>query len=212
MLKHICGPGCVHGVTPEAEEDVKEEFKTARRSFLRDAMVAGGGAVSVGALGVSMAPRAFAQSATPGQGMASHYFIPANANTVLWGYFSKSAKPVVEVESGDYIVALGDSGYGYGKSAEELTVEDLGRIVGRSWESQAGGKGLVNVVVGVEASEEAAILKGIEARMAAREREASKLADEVASLRNENQELRGRLDAIESLVQQMSSPSRRGGK
>ena len=117
-----------------------------------------------------------------------------------------------EVESGDYIVALGDSGYGYGKSAEELTVEDLGRIVGRSWESQAGGKGLVNVVVGVEASEEAAILKGIEARMAAREREASKLADEVASLRNENQELRGRLDAIESLVQQMSSPSRRGGK
>jgi hypothetical protein len=117
-----------------------------------------------------------------------------------------------EVESGDYIVALGDSGYGYGKSAEELTVDDLGRIVGRSWESQAGGKGLVNVVVGVEASEEAAILKGIEARVAARERDAAELAHEVAALRSENEELRSRLDAIESLVQQMSSPAQRGGK
>lgn len=102
MHKHICGPGCAHGISPEAEKDVKEEFQVARRSFLRDAMVSGGSAMAVGGLGVSMSPAAFAQSAKPGHGMASHYFIPANAGTVLWGYFSKSAKPVVEVESGDF--------------------------------------------------------------------------------------------------------------
>jgi hypothetical protein len=117
-----------------------------------------------------------------------------------------------EVESGDYIVALGNSGYGYGKSADELTVEDLGRIVGRAWDGQAGGKGLVNVVVGVEASEEAAILKGMEARLADRASETAALNSEVAELREENEELRSRLDALESLVQQLSSAAQRSGK
>jgi hypothetical protein len=117
-----------------------------------------------------------------------------------------------EVESGDYIVAMGDSGYGYGKSADELTVEDLGRIVGRAWEGQAGGKGLVNVVVGVEASEEAAILKGMEARLADRDSETASLTNEVAALRGENEELRSRLDALESLVQHLSSAAQRSGK
>jgi acetamidase/formamidase len=103
-MEHICGPHCSHGLTPEAERDAKEEFKVARRSFLRDAMVAGGTTVSAAAaLNVSMAPSAFAASAKPGSGMASHYYIPAAANTVLWGYFSKSAKPVVTVESGDFV-------------------------------------------------------------------------------------------------------------
>ena len=117
-----------------------------------------------------------------------------------------------EVESGDYIVALGDSGYGYGKSADELTVDDLGRIVGRAWDGQAGGKGLVNVVVGVEASEEAAILKGIDTRLAERESETVTLADEVATLRSENEELRSRLDSLESLVQQLSAAAQGSGK
>ena len=103
-LQHICGPGCTHAMTPEKAIDVQEEFKVARRSFLRDAMAAGGAAVSAGALTASMAPSAFAQSAAgPGSGMSSHYYIPAGANTVLWGYFSKSAKPVVEVRSGDFV-------------------------------------------------------------------------------------------------------------
>ncbi len=103
MSDHICGPGCSHGVAPEAEKDVREEFKVARRSFLRDAMSTGGATVAAGALSVSMSPSAFAQSAKPPSGMSSHYYIPASANTVLWGYFSKSAKPVVEVESGDFV-------------------------------------------------------------------------------------------------------------
>ena len=102
-MQHICDASCTHGKTPAEEALVKEEFQVARRSFLRDAMVAGGSAMSVGALTSTMAPSAFAQSARAGNGMASHYYIPAAANTVLWGYFSKSAKPVVEVQSGDFL-------------------------------------------------------------------------------------------------------------
>src|SRR5260221_10117105 len=104
---HIGGPGCKHGPSQAAEKMIREDFQVARRSFLRDAMVVGGGAVSAGAISGAMAPsRAFAQGAPgarAGQGMASHYYIPASASTVLWGYFSRSAKPVVEVESGDYV-------------------------------------------------------------------------------------------------------------
>jgi acetamidase/formamidase len=102
--EHICGPTCNHGpATPEAQAEVKEEFQVARRGFLRDAMAAGGATVTAGALTVPMSRSAFAQSAQPGSGMATHYYIPAAANTVLWGYFSKSAKPVVEVSSGDFV-------------------------------------------------------------------------------------------------------------
>ena len=103
MNDHICSAACTHGVTPEAEPHIREEFKVARRSFLRDAMVAGGSAVAVGGAGMTMSSGAFAQSAKPGSGLTSHYYIPASNNTVLWGYFSKSAKPVVTVESGDFV-------------------------------------------------------------------------------------------------------------
>jgi acetamidase/formamidase len=105
MDDHVCSPGCTHGVTAENEKDLKGEFHAARRSFLRDAMLVGGGAATLGALGVSLSPSAMAASASakPGNGPTSHYYIPASAETVLWGYFSKSAKPVVEIESGDYV-------------------------------------------------------------------------------------------------------------
>lgn len=102
MQEHSCGPGCTHGAHAETEQDINEEFQVSRRMFMRDALAVGGGALAAGALGVAMTPSAFAKSATPGSGMASHYYVPAQANSVLWGYFSKLAKPVVEVESGDY--------------------------------------------------------------------------------------------------------------
>lgn len=81
MTDHICTPGCTHGITPENERDVIEEFDTARRSFLRSALV-GGGAVSLGALGVTMSPMSRAAT-NAGEGNASaggpmHYFIPGN--------------------------------------------------------------------------------------------------------------------------------------
>ena len=33
----------------------------------------------------------------------SHFYVPATDKTVHWGYFSKSLKPQVEVESGDFV-------------------------------------------------------------------------------------------------------------
>jgi acetamidase/formamidase len=36
-------------------------------------------------------------------GRASHYVVPATAETVHWGYFSRSLKPVLSVESGDFV-------------------------------------------------------------------------------------------------------------
>jgi acetamidase/formamidase len=32
-----------------------------------------------------------------------HHYVPANKDTVLWGYFSRSAKPVLEIDSGDTV-------------------------------------------------------------------------------------------------------------
>lgn len=138
MSSHICGPGCSHGVTPEAEKEIKEEFKVARRSFLRDAMAASGAAVSAGALTASMAPSAFAQSAKPGSGMTSHYYIPASANTILWGYFSKSAKPVVEVESGDY-VTIETLTHHANDDAERMVKGDAGAESVFHWDSKKKG-------------------------------------------------------------------------
>ena len=107
MTDHTCTPGCSHCGNPEDQKEIQQEFDTSRRAFLRNALV-GSGAVSLGALGVGMSPMAMATTsagAKAGSAMAgrpSHYYIPATADTVLWGYFSKIAKPVVEIESGDY--------------------------------------------------------------------------------------------------------------
>ena len=103
MHDHECGAGCEHGNGDARQQaDIQEEFRGARRSFLRDAMVTGGSAIAVGSLGVSMTPNAMAQGARVGSGMANHYYVPANDKTVLWGYFSRSAPAVVEIESGDF--------------------------------------------------------------------------------------------------------------
>jgi hypothetical protein len=45
---------------------------------------------------------AYAQTALQ-RSTISHYHVPATDQTVHWGYFSKSLKPLVEVESGDFV-------------------------------------------------------------------------------------------------------------
>ena len=100
MSDHICTPGCTHGITEENRKDVLDEFDPARRSFLRNTLV-GGGAVGLGALGLGMTPMAHAASGVAGSDPDApgprHYYIPATPDTVLWGYFSKVAKPVLEI-------------------------------------------------------------------------------------------------------------------
>ncbi len=36
-------------------------------------------------------------------GRTNHYVVPATAETVHWGYFSRSLKPVLSVGSGDFV-------------------------------------------------------------------------------------------------------------
>jgi acetamidase/formamidase len=99
MSEHQCNHDCQH----EGPVDIEEQVDEARRSFLKEAVIASGGAATVGTLGVTLMPSAFAQGAAPGSGKANHYFIPASDRTVHWGYFSRSLKPLVEVESGDFV-------------------------------------------------------------------------------------------------------------
>ena len=86
MPDHVCGPACTHGATSEAQAEIAEDFRAARRGFLRDALGAGagvgGGALAAAGLGVSMAPAAFAQSALASARRPNHYDVPASEKTV----------------------------------------------------------------------------------------------------------------------------------
>ena len=70
----------------------------ARRNFLQGALAAS--AASLGALGASSL--AHAQTELK-RSTISHYYVPATDKTVHWGYFSKNLKPLVELESGDFV-------------------------------------------------------------------------------------------------------------
>ena len=76
-----------------------DELDHERRSFLKSAFVTGGGAAAWAASGTLSSPASAATS--PGQ--PTYHYLPANADTVHWGYFSKLLKPQLEVDSGDYI-------------------------------------------------------------------------------------------------------------
>src|SRR5688500_12059600 len=69
----------------------------ARRSFIQGALATGAALGGIGA-----ASLAHAQSSTT-RSTINHYHIAATNETVHWGYFSKSLKPLVEVESGDFV-------------------------------------------------------------------------------------------------------------
>ncbi|HEX4338816.1 MAG TPA: acetamidase/formamidase family protein [Polyangiaceae bacterium] len=71
----------------------------SRRQFLQGSLL---GAAAIGAFGAPTL--AAAQTATGvTRGTVNHFHIPATDKTVHWGYFSKSLKPLIEVESGDYV-------------------------------------------------------------------------------------------------------------
>lgn len=140
MADHACSPGCTHDIpthdTPiKAEHEIKEEFQEARRSFLRNTLAVGGGSITAGALGIAMTPNAFAQNAKAGSGKASHYYIPANAKTVHWGFFSRSLAPLVEVASGDY-VTIETLTHHANDDAERMVLGDLGAESVFHWDAK----------------------------------------------------------------------------
>lgn len=73
---------------------------TSRRDFLQGSLLGAAGAATLGAI---TAP-ALAHAQTPiSRTTINHHYLPANDKTVHWGYFSKNLKPLVEVESGDFV-------------------------------------------------------------------------------------------------------------
>jgi acetamidase/formamidase len=77
-----------------------DDLDAERRSFLKSAFVAGGGAAAAWAAGATLATPASAQ---PSPGKPTYHYLPATADTVHWGYFSKLLKPRLEIDSGDYV-------------------------------------------------------------------------------------------------------------
>ena len=71
-----------------------------RRSFLKSAFLASGGAAAAWAASGTLTNPASAET-RPGQ--PTYHYLPATADTVHWGYFSKLLKPQLEVDSGDYV-------------------------------------------------------------------------------------------------------------
>ncbi len=80
-----------------------EDLDAERRSFLKSAFVAAGGAAALTAGGASLIRPTIAQTAAARGGRPNHHYLPATADTVHWGYFSKLLKPLVEIDSGDYV-------------------------------------------------------------------------------------------------------------
>jgi hypothetical protein len=82
----------------------KETLDRERRSFLRSSFAAAGGAAAMTAGGISLVTPQMAAAAEKNQpATRSYHHLPANADTVHWGYFSKQLKPQVEIDSGDFI-------------------------------------------------------------------------------------------------------------
>lgn len=81
----------------------RRDMEPERRSFLKSSFVATGGAAALAAGGLSLVNPALAQSSARRLKQTAHYHLPANAETIHWGYFSKTLKPQVEIESGDFV-------------------------------------------------------------------------------------------------------------
>jgi acetamidase/formamidase len=88
-----------NNMTEAGESKPVESADPGRRAFLQGGTVAG----SIAALGsLGAASLAHAQTGLR-RSTLSHYHVPATDKTVHWGYFSKNLKPLVEVESGDFV-------------------------------------------------------------------------------------------------------------
>jgi acetamidase/formamidase len=81
--------------------DLPKPADAARRSFLQGTLAStAAAAATLGGLGTSSLALAKTEMK---RSTISHYSIPATADTVHWGYFSKSLRPLVEVQSGDFV-------------------------------------------------------------------------------------------------------------
>jgi len=104
----------------------KEDLDVERRHFLKSSFVATGGAAALAAGGLSLVTPALAQaSASKAPAQPTYHYLPANSDTVHWGYFSKTLKPQVELDSGD-IVTIETLTHHAGDDLERMVEGDEG--------------------------------------------------------------------------------------
>ena len=81
------------GVAPPAES----ERSASRRGFIQGSLAGAGLIGGIGAPALALAkPKATKQK-------FHHYHVAASAETVHWGYFSKTLEPLIEIDSGDFV-------------------------------------------------------------------------------------------------------------
>lgn len=105
----------------------REDINPGRRDFLRNGVLGAGGLAAVGAVGgLSLVTPALAQaSAKNGPATPSDHYLPATSETVHWGYFSKTIKPQLEIDSGD-IVTIETLTHHAGDDLERMVEGDEG--------------------------------------------------------------------------------------
>jgi hypothetical protein len=80
------------------------QIDESRRNFVWGALAAGGATVSAATLSIPYVSTAQAQGLDPVKtGVRNHYYVAASDKSVHWGYFSKKLKPVVAIDSGDFV-------------------------------------------------------------------------------------------------------------
>lgn len=86
-------------------QQLMDSLGRGRRDFLKSTVLAAGGAMAGASTLVGPALAQASRSRQPAK--RAYHYLPATAETVHWGYFSKSLKPQVEVDSGDFITIEG---------------------------------------------------------------------------------------------------------
>src|SRR4030081_408107 len=82
----------------------KETLDRERRSLRKSSFAAAGGAAALSAGGISLVTPEMAAAAERNQpAKRAYHHLPANADTVHWGYFNKKLKQQVENDLGDLL-------------------------------------------------------------------------------------------------------------
>src|SRR5262249_9554219 len=84
-------------------QNLLKELDAERRSFLKSAVFASGGAAALTTVGASLLSPAAGQTTAARQGKPNHHYLPATAGTVYRRYFRKLLKPDSENDAGDYV-------------------------------------------------------------------------------------------------------------
>ena len=98
---------CNHDHAAEETSEAAQEspqVDASRRNFVWGTLAAGGAAVSAATMSIPYVSTAQAEGLDPVKtGVRNHYYVAATDKTVHWGYFSKKLKPVVSIDSGDFV-------------------------------------------------------------------------------------------------------------